>query len=180
MISVPPTPSRAAAAWPVAARIALAAVLAALIPPAEAGVFKCLRDDHRVFYQENPCPPGRELRDFDKNPGNVSVIPFAPGRPAVTPPHAKPPRTARAVADKRAPRKRAEAKGDASERRFLRPGMSEGEVIARVGSPDMTARRGRKSVRWTYMPVPEDRDTITSLVFENGHVAEVERKVIKK
>jgi hypothetical protein len=177
---VPPTPSRAAAAWPAAARLALAALLAALMPAAQAGVFKCLRDDRQVFYQETPCPPGRELRDFDKDPANVSVIPFAPARPAATSVHAKPPRAPRAVADKRSPRKHAEARGDASQRRFLHPGMSAGEVLARVGSPDMTAGRGRKSTRWTYMPVPEDRDTITNVVFENGHVAEVERKVIKK
>lgn len=179
MISVPSLRSVADAARPAAGRIVLAALLAALIPAAQAGVFKCRRDDRQVFYQENPCPPGRELRDFDKDPANVSVIPFAPARPAATPLHANPPRTPRAVADKRSPRKRAEARGDASQRRFLHPGMSEGEVLARVGSPDMTARRGRKSTRWTYMPVPEDRDTITSVVFENGHVAEVERKVIK-
>jgi hypothetical protein len=30
------------------------------------------------------------------------------------------------------------------------------------------------------MPVPEDRDTITNLVLENGRVSDVERKVIKK
>src|SRR5437660_9897483 len=46
-------------------------------PGAHATVYKCLLDDGRTFYQDLPCPPGRELRDFDKDPANVSVVPFA-------------------------------------------------------------------------------------------------------
>lgn len=163
---------------------ALLLALCAVALPAIAGVYKCLEDNGQPFYQDAPCPPGRELRDFAQDPANVSVVPFAAPhssgtgkeraakeravKPAGTPAHA------RAKAAKAAARA-----GDAAQRRFLRPGMSEGEVIARVGPPDMTATRGRKSARWTYMPVPEDRDTITNLTFENGRLGEVERKVIK-
>ena len=146
--------------------------------PALATTYKCAQDDGQPFYQDAPCAAGRELRNFDVDPANVSVVPFTLPRPA---PAAKPGKAARAPATPAAakPRKEAARAGDAGQRRFLRPGMSEGEVIARVGTPDMTATRNRKSARWTYMPVPEDRDTITNVTFENGRVAEVERKVIK-
>jgi hypothetical protein len=162
-------------------------LLAGGVPAAEAGVFKCRRDDGGVFYQEAPCPPGRELRDFSRDPANVSVVPFAlptpaPGalKPAGKPSRAAADKPAHAASAERRARKPAPPRGDPAQRRFLRAGMSEGEVMARVGPPDMTAAHGRKSRRWTYMPVPEDRDTITNLIFENGVVAEVERKVIRK
>jgi hypothetical protein len=59
------------------------------------------------------------------------------------------------------------------------PGIGEGEVVARVGRPDMSTGAGRKTVRWTYLPVPEDPATITTLTFELGRLVEVERKVIR-
>jgi hypothetical protein len=166
----------------------LLAALVLLVPAAaRATVYKCLLDGGGVFYQDTPCAPGRELRDFDKDPANVSVVPFGPpastpGKPSTTRPHsarAEPkPRTeprARSAPSK----KPARAAGDATQRRFLRPGMSEGEVIARVGAPDMTRSASRKGSRWIYMPVSDDPHTITNLVFENGRLAEVERKVIR-
>ena len=58
------------------------------------------------------------------------------------------------------------------------PGIGEGEVVARVGRPDMSSGNGRKTVRWTYLPVPEDPGTITTLTFELGRLVQVERKVI--
>jgi hypothetical protein len=161
-------------------------LLVAGVPAAHAGVFKCLRDDGGVFYQEAPCPPGRELRDFSRDPANVSVVPFAvpspaPGaRKATKPSRAAADKPAHAASAERRARKPAPPRGDPAQRRFLRPGMTEAEVMARVGPPDMTAAHGRKSRRWTYMPVPEDRDTITNVIVENGVVAEVERKVIRK
>src|SRR6476661_1004595 len=53
-------------AWPVAS---------------SAGLYKCARDDGTVMYQEDSCPSGKELRDFERDPATVSVIPFraAPG-----------------------------------------------------------------------------------------------------
>ena len=38
---------------------------------------------------------------------------------------------------------------------------------------------GRKIARWTYLPVPEDAHTLTTLTFEHGRLVEVERKVVK-
>ena len=54
---------------------------------------------------------------------------------------------------------RTSAKGAGSainpaERKFLIPGIGEGEVVARVGRPDMSTGAGRKTVRWTYLPAP--------------------------
>jgi hypothetical protein len=168
------------------------AATALAVPPALAGVYKCLGEDGRPFYQEEACPAGRELRDFEKDPANVSIVPFAVPRSAsggtgrsaaerhqggnATEPH----RAGNATGKHVQPQRASTAKGDATQRRFIRVGMSEAEVVALVGTPDMTAGRGRKGLRWTYMPVPDDRDTITNLVFENGHVADVERKVVRK
>ena len=66
-----------------------------------------------------------------------------------------------------------------AERKFLLPGIGEGEVVARVGRPDMSTGAGRKTVRWTYLPAPEDPQTITTLTFELGRLIQVERKVVR-
>ena len=148
------------------------------------GVYKCARDDGTVMYQEDPCPAGRELRDFERDPATVSVVPFS------VPPPAPSARGASAsAAPSRAERKSnrsserggngSERKGNAAERKFLIPGIGEGEVVARVGRPDMSTAAGRKTVRWTYLPVPEDPATITTLTFELGRLVQVERKVIR-
>ena len=57
--------------------------------------------------------------------------------------------------------------------------MSAYETAVSRGAPDMTSSPNRKGKRWTYMPVPEDRNTITNLTFDNGRLVEVERKVIR-
>ena len=44
--------------------------------------------------------------------------------------------------------------------------MSEGEVVARIGPPDLTTGKGRRLARWTWMPVPGDPDTITVVLFD--------------
>ena len=167
-------------------RLALPALLVlALAWPAavSGGVYKCARDDGTVMYQEDPCPAGKELRDFDRDPATVSVVPFS------VPPPAPPARGASANAtatrterpSNRTPGRKGggERTGNASERKFLVPGIGEGEVVARVGRPDMTTAAGRKTVRWTYLPVPEDPGTITTLTFELGRLVQVERKVIR-
>jgi hypothetical protein len=117
-------------------------VLALALPSAAmAGVYKCARDDGTVMYQEDPCPPGRELRDFERDPAPVSVVPFR------IVPDAPPPATSRTpdAGSTKAERSKAskqrgtnERSGNASERKFLVPGISEGEVVARIGRPDMT------------------------------------------
>ena len=59
--------------------------------------------------------------------------------------------------------------------------MSEAEVVARLGTPDMTVgAKGAASPRWTYMPAPGDPETITTLMFAKGVLVDIERKVVKK
>lgn len=152
-------------------------VALALALPAHAGLYKCARDDGSVTYQEDPCPPGKELRDFDRDPASVSVVPFriVPGPDS----NVIVPRTSTARAPREGKsRKSAERSGNAAERKFLVPGIGEGEVVARVGRPDMSSGNGRKTVRWTYLPAPDDPGTVTTLTFELGRLVEVERKVI--
>jgi hypothetical protein len=146
--------------------------------PAHAQVYKCADERNQPVYQDAPCPPGRELRNFAADPATVSVIPFRP----------VPGTTTRAVAPATPPVKNASAaerrertrSGDPNERRFIHPGMHEGEVLARVGPPDLKSGGGsRKLARWSYLPAERDPQTITTVVFEYGKVVEVERKVVK-
>ena len=167
--------------------------LALPAPGASATIYKCLLDGGGVFYQDAPCAPGRELRDFDKDPATVSIVPFPQPPAAASPgaPAAKPNgkvrngstngRTAAKSVPKpdSKPARKVAERGDATQRKFLRPGMSEGEVVARVGPPDMTSSGTRNGARWTYMPVAEDPNTITNLQFDSGRVVEVERKVLR-
>jgi hypothetical protein len=142
-----------------------------------AGLYKCARDDGTVTYQEDPCPAGKELRDLERDPPTLSVVPFriAPGPDThVAVPRAASPRASGGSKS----RKDSERQGNPAERKFLVPGIGEGEVVARVGRPDMSTSGGRKIVRWTYLPVPGDPGTITTLTFELGRLVEVERKVI--
>ena len=151
----------------------------ALPGAAVAGLYKCARDDGTVMYQEDPCPPGKELRDFERDPAPVSVVPFripagsttratSPGDAAERPPPEPKSRKSR------------ERQGNPAERKFLVPGISEGEVVARIGRPDMSSGAGRKIVRWTYLPAPEDPATVTTLTFDLGRLIEVERKVVPR
>ena len=53
-------------------------------------------------------------------------------------------------------------------------------MIARIGPPDMkSGGSGRKIARWTYLPAPAIRSTITTLSFRGRTVIEVERKVVQ-
>jgi hypothetical protein len=146
--------------------------------PAHAQVYKCADERNQPVYQDAPCPPGRELRNFAADPATVSVIPFrlVPGTTtrAVAP---TAPRVKNASVASRKDRPRA---GDAAERRFIHPGMHEGEVLARAGPPDLkSGGSGRKVARWTYMPAERDPQTVTTVVFDSGQVVEVERKVVR-
>ncbi len=63
----------------------------------------------------------------------------------------------------------------------LRLGMSESEVLTRLGSPDMTVgAKNAPSPRWTYLPAPGDPETTTTLMFAKGVLVDIERKVVKK
>jgi len=68
----------------------------------------------------------------------------------------------------------------AAERKFVRSGMSEAEVLHRLGRPDVTSGSGRKSSkRWAYLPRPGDPGTMTTLTLQGGSVTDVERKVVR-
>ena len=164
------------------AHAVLAAVtltLAAAAAPAFATIYKCQGDTGAPVYQDEPCRPGKELRDFDKDPPTVSVLSLGPAAGTTTRqtlPMTQPPAKIKTGARS----KPAALAGNPSERKFLAPGINEGEVVTRVGPPDMkSGGSGRKIARWTYLPVPEDAHTLTTLTFEHGRLVEVERKVVK-
>jgi hypothetical protein len=76
----------------------------------------------------------------------------------------------------------AEARHDANERRFIREGMAEGEVLARIGRPDHEAmtrqQRGEPEEKtWSYFPAPRDPQTLTLLSLRAGIVVAIERKI---
>lgn len=71
---------------------------------------------------------------------------------------------------------------DAKERKFIRDGMSEGDVLMKIGKPDSESEDtggGAKVTikRWIYMPTYGDDRTITTIVLERGKVKEVTRQM---
>ena len=146
--------------------------------PAAASVFKCATDKGDVVYQDVPCGAGRELRNFDTDPPALTVLP-------ATPPAAAP-AAARSALGTRREARAATTRGNeaddrrASERKFIRSGMSEAEVLQRLGRPDVTTggsqRAGR---RWAYLPRPGDPDTMTTLTLQGGSVTDVDRKLVR-
>ena len=146
---------------------------------AEATMVKCQGDQGSVIYQDTPCKPGMELRNLDTDPATVSVVPWS--SVATTPPAAAP-RTRGPPVARRAPDQKISA-GKASERRFIRTGMSEAEVLRRIGKPEVDGHVGRKQGKdgkhWSYLPSAGDPDTITTLTIVGGQVANVERKVVR-
>jgi len=153
----------------------LVAALVVLAPAASApaSIHKCASASGAIVYQGHACGSSSMPIETDTFP-TLSVVP-PPPRPSLerAPPVPKPPRAERV--------RRAEpARGDPAERRHLRAGMSEGEVIARIGPPDLTTGKGRRQSRWTWMPSSGDPETITSVLFDLGRVIEVERTVVKR
>jgi len=129
--------------------------------PATADVYKCRGDGNVPVYQEMPCPPGKELRDFQLDPPAITVLPGTGARAGTPAP--------------------AGAGGDPAERRHLRTGMTAAEVRLRIGVPDgTTSMRRTKSERWTYQPAPGDPETITTVTLVDGVVTNVERTVVKR
>ena len=137
--------------------------------PAAASVFKCADEKGEVVYQDMPCGTGRELRNFDTDPPPLTVLPSTPAAASTAPA-----RTGRAAARREADDRRA------GERKFIRSGMSEAEVLQRLGRPDVTTggsqRAGR---RWAYLPRPGDPDTMTTLTLQGGSVTDVDRKLVR-
>lgn len=71
---------------------------------------------------------------------------------------------------------------DAGERRFVREGMSEGEVLVKIGKPDSESVDSgggatETTKRWIYLPTQGDSQTLTTVVIRNGKVIEVTRQV---
>jgi hypothetical protein len=159
--------------------VVLSALWLCAAMPAGATIYKCQGDNGAPIYQDEPCARGKELRDFDKDPPTVSVMPLGPSPGASTiqtlpqaPPTAKTKNGAKA--------KKSAIAGNPADRKFLAPGINEGEVLTRIGTPDVkSGGNGRKTARWTYLPVPEDPRTVTTLTFEHGRLIEVERKIVK-
>ncbi len=147
---------------------------------ADATMVKCKGDRRSVVYQDEPCKPGTELRNFDTDPATVSVVPGSPM--AATPLPAVAQRSRAAPAARRAPEQKPSS-GKAAERRFIRTGMSESEVIRRIGKPEVDTRgsrkQGKEGKHWSYLPAAADPDTITTLTIVGGLVANVERKVVR-
>lgn len=152
------------------------------VAAAQDGVFKCRGNGAGPVYQQQPCAPGTTLRDFAQDPATVSVVPFEFARSRES---AKPPRADRAGKPSARPDKRkaeAERRGsDAAvvERRHVKDGMSDGEVLARLGPPDLQSGKTARRMRWTYLPVPGDPQTVTLLRFEDGRVVGVERTTMR-
>lgn len=71
---------------------------------------------------------------------------------------------------------------DATERRFIREGMTEGEVVHKIGMPDHQAfivniKGLPEEKAWTYFPASGDAQTLTTLTLRSGVVIGVARKV---
>jgi len=146
-----------------------------------AQVYKCAGQGGIPVYQEMPCSAGKELRNFQTDPPEITILPARP--PASTRPadvmRDAPAKNAKA--DKDAKVAKAGNAANAAERAHLRVGMTEAEVLARVGSPDVTVgTKGTPSPRWSYMPAPGDPETTTMLQFSKGVVVDIDRRVIKK
>ena len=162
------------------ATLSLFALLAfAAAPQAAAALYKCAGDKGGVVYQDKACPPGKELRDLEADPPTLSVV---PGTPLPVPSQMKP----RSSSEQDGGRSRARAAtlrakgGNAADRRFIRAGMSEGEVVMRIGRPDFQAKgHGKAGQRWSYLPTAGDPDTLTTLIVAGGKVVEVERRVAR-
>jgi hypothetical protein len=145
-----------------------------------APIVKCRGDDGSIFYQDSPCKTGIELRNFDIDSATVSVVPGSPV--TTTPPPAAARHTRADPVARRSPDQKISS-GKASERRFIRTGMSEAEVLRRIGKPEVDARSSRKQGKdgkhWSYLPAAGDPDTVTTLTIVGGLVANVERKIVR-
>jgi hypothetical protein len=159
----------------------MAALLVSIMIPffaaAPAAVFKCAVEGGGIVYQDTQCQPGKELRNFDTDPPNVSVVPGLPESRPEPPPKAVP--SPRAAAPSRAAKEKASDSRVAA-RRFAQIGMSEAEVIERFGRPEVDSRSRRgQGKQWSYLPGAGDPETITTLTIVDGKVTDVERKIVR-
>jgi hypothetical protein len=162
---------------PRCAPLVVAAAVAALAAAsgAAANVYKCQDTSGGVTYQEGPCPAGRELRNFDDDPPDLSVIHDSAAR---APAAGSAPRDPRTIQGDRTVGK---VNADAAARKSVHAGMTEAEVLARIGRPDATSGASKaRQTRWSYLPAEGDPDTVTSITFSAGAVSDVSRKVVKR
>ncbi len=165
------TPSTA----PPAAACLLAALVLAPALPASAGVYKCAGEKGAVIYQDAACAPGRELRNLELDPAQLSIVPGTPVPKDAT----KPARPAATPAKVRTASVKSRG-GDPGERKFLRTGMTEAEVVYKIGRPDMRLNARRKEgQQWSYLPTAGDAETLTTVTFTGGMVSRVERRVVR-
>jgi hypothetical protein len=73
---------------------------------------------------------------------------------------------------------------DAIERKFIRTGMGEGEVLFKIGKPDHEAivrsvRGEPEEKTWTYFPHARDRQTLTVLTLRGGVVTHIDRQIAR-
>ena len=71
------------------------------------------------------------------------------------------------------------------ERRFITKGMSEGEVLDKIGKPDSesydSGSEAKVTVkRWIYLPTEGDPETITTVVLKKGKVIQVTREISRE
>jgi hypothetical protein len=158
---------------------ALSVAYAATPGGAKAGtVYKCSGVAGSVVYQDFPCATGTELRNFATDPPSLSVVPGTPVPSAASSPRAAT-RPERVTASSGS-RTMSSGVSLASERRFIQVGMSQAEVLQRIGKPDVDTKNQRgKGQRWSYLPKDGDPKTITTVTLVNGQVANVERKIVQ-
>ncbi len=177
-----------ALAPPRAGTAVIAAAVASIVAfPSAGSIFKCAMESGGFMYQEAPCPPGKELRNFDTDPPTLSVIPGASTpAPTLSPPPAdrptaSPDKSAKRMVSGHDDRANGRVDGDVSARKFVRAGMSDVEVRAKLGQPDITSGSSKsRNARWSYLPVAGDPDTITTITFSGNVVSDVSRKLVKR
>jgi hypothetical protein len=144
--------------------------------PSSATVYKCSSPGGAI-YQDAPCAPGTELRNFATDPPALSIVPATPTSAV---PAKNVPASAAHGDGGAIPTRERGATSNVRERRFIRVGMTQAEVVQRIGKPDVDARNQRgKGQRWSYLPRSGDPDTITTVTLVDGRVAEVERKIVR-
>lgn len=144
-------------------------------PGAASTIYKCSSAGTGVVYQDIPCTPGTELRNFATDPPTLSVVPGSTGT-AAPPADVSGSRAGHAPI----PVRTREQPANVSDRRYIRVGMTQAEVVARIGKPDIDAHGQRgKGHRWSYLPRGGDPNTITTVTLVDGRVADVERKIVR-
>ena len=175
-------PLRQHESTPLAARVAACMLAAgvALAPAAQATRLQVRRRRRCDRLPGGALPERQGTAQFRHRPAGDLGRPGVHGaaRASPAPPLPKPPRDARTIQGDAAIGK---AGGDATGRKFIRQGMTEAEVLAKIGRPDATAGGSKQHQgRWSYLPAEGDPDTVTTITFSGGTVSDVSRKVVKR